>query len=224
MHINSQNHSFPPSGAPEFPKVAKREKDSPEYEPDVHYTRVRGTDGDDLIEITQKPNDVMSFVVTVNGKSRCIPRNYDNNFWVDGRKGNDTILFQGDMICLNNVIVQGGEGNDVIKGPRAEHAALRGGPGDDVLIAHSFGDSLEGGSGNDTLIGGQGNDFLAGGEGNDMLVGGPGDDTLYGGEEKDTICGGTGENNIWGLEKNDVVITQPDDDDDSSKNYIIAKQ
>jgi Ca2+-binding RTX toxin-like protein len=46
---------------------------------------------------------------------------------------------------------------------------LRGGAGNDILVA---------GAGNNTLYGGRGHDLLIGGRGHDTLIGGPGPDTI----------------------------------------------
>ncbi len=63
---------------------------------------------------------------------------------------------------------------------------VRGGAGDDVLIAQGAAQTLEGEAGNDVLEGGAGADILRGGLGNDVLKGGPDSDTLDGGADQDT--------------------------------------
>ena len=69
--------------------------------------------------------------------------------------------------------VRAGDGDDVIEASGVAAGSiglvLDGGDGDDVII---------GGHGDDVLIGGEGDDVLVGGPGNDILDGGPGDNTV----------------------------------------------
>lgn len=62
-----------------------------------------------------------------------------------------------DVTTVNQMLLQGGEGNDWIVGTAA-------------------GDNMSGGDGSDSLYGGQGNDTLHGGRGDDVLAGDEGDD------------------------------------------------
>lgn len=83
-----------------------------------------------------------------------------------------------------------------------EPVTLRGGPGDDLLIAGSSADRLAGGEGDDRLIGGAGADALFGGLGADLLSGEGGFDLLVGGPGKDILRGGYGEDvEIQGVRK-----------------------
>ena len=75
---------------------------------------------------------------------------------------NDTIHIDG--LGGDDVIDASGIG---INGPKL---VLDGGDGDDVLI---------GGAGDDTLLGGAGDDVLIGGGGIDILDGGPGDNIVH---------------------------------------------
>jgi Ca2+-binding RTX toxin-like protein len=111
---------------------------------------------------------------------------------------------------LRQIIVNGGEGNDLIG---VDHsiklrAALNGGSGHDVIIGGdgadlvnggAGSDSIYGGAGNDIVVGGAGNDSLYGNGGNDSLVGGDGDDTLVsvGGGRYDTLEGDGGFDSFW---------------------------
>jgi Ca2+-binding RTX toxin-like protein len=220
MRINSQNHLSKDPGTAHPLREAKREEDSPEYDLPVQYTKIRGTDGNDFIQITQKYNSDQDFVISVNGKKRLIPGKERSNLWIDGRKGDDVIVFQNDMINIDKMVVHGGEGNDIIMGPQGMQVEVHGDSGDDVIIASPDSSVIEGGEGNDTLIGGAGDDFIAGSEGNDVIYGGSGDDVIYGGEGKDTLCGGSGNNTIWGNEDCDTVIANPEEE---WSKYIIAK-
>jgi Ca2+-binding RTX toxin-like protein len=82
--------------------------------------------------------------------------------------GNDTVLINS-LTSGKTVQVYGGGGNDTLRvdGSVTSGVMLNGGDGNDVLV---------GGSGNDVLIGGAGNDWLEGGDGSDTLIGGAGND------------------------------------------------
>ncbi len=69
---------------------------------------------------------------------------------VQGNGGDDTLDFSG-VLFIGNVLIDGGNYNDVITGS-------------------SGNDSIVGGHGDDTLIGGAGSDILTGGIGNDRFV------------------------------------------------------
>jgi hypothetical protein len=88
------------------------------------------------------------------------------------------------------LVADGGNGDDELSG-FVGHSVLRGGPGDDHLLAGSggaaFGDTLDGGSGNDRLIGGRGHDRLRGGGGRDEIRGGEEADWLIDGDRDDAI-------------------------------------
>ena len=105
---------------------------------------------------------------------------------------------QDELICqapaIGSFEVNGGSGGDTeILGKTVEApATLRGGSGNDVLIAGAGNDTLIGRGGNDTLIGGPGNDRLFGGSGNDRLKAGFGNSLLNGGPGYDTCIGGPG--------------------------------
>jgi Ca2+-binding RTX toxin-like protein len=91
--------------------------------------------------------------------------------WLDLGDGNDEVI-----LAMNGgderhfIVVEGGAGNDLLRGTDGPDA-LYGGVGNDTII---------GGAGDDHLDGGPGNDSLTGGDGNDTLIAGTGDDTLDG--------------------------------------------
>jgi Ca2+-binding RTX toxin-like protein len=64
-------------------------------------------------------------------------------------------------------------------GTTKDQLVINGGDGDDVLIATgTVGVTLDGGAGDDILLGGDGDDVLIGGDGDDILIGGAGNDVL----------------------------------------------
>lgn len=103
---------------------------------------------------------------------------------VEGGEGNDTIDGSGQLNRGVRLILNGGNGCDV----------MRGGSGSDILTGGTGDDTLSGGDGNDVLDGGDGDDTLLGGLGLDVLSGGAGDDTLDGGADRsaDVVVGGSG--------------------------------
>lgn len=103
---------------------------------------------------------------------------------------------------------------DLIVAPAAV-ATVRGGGGDDTIVAAALPRTLvcdqgeaclldvgsqtfEGGPGDDVVFGQRGNDTLKGGEGDDRLYGGIGDDRLFGGPGNDLLAGGFGADHLDG--------------------------
>ena len=78
------------------------------------------------------------------------------------------------------VVIDGGAGNDTLRGG-AGQTILRGGEGKDQLLGGSGYSILVGGAGNDTLTAGSARTILIGGEGQDNLRGSSSDDILIGG-------------------------------------------
>jgi Ca2+-binding RTX toxin-like protein len=123
---------------------------------------VRGTSGDDVIDIrsTGTPGQIQ---VSIRSATFTLKKIYAGNFsriLVYGRTGNDQITVQS-----------------AVKLP----ALLFGGAGDDNLQAGGGPTALVGGDGNDRLQGGSGRDLLVGGRGGDRLSSGGGDDILIAG-------------------------------------------
>ncbi|MBU1374650.1 MAG: hypothetical protein KKE02_05265 [Alphaproteobacteria bacterium] len=79
-------------------------------------------------------------------------------------------------------MVEGGEGDDKLKGSRRADD-IQGRPGNDSISGLGGDDILRGGRGRDTLDGGPGNDWLSGGRDADILRGGPGADVFNSFEE-----------------------------------------
>jgi len=110
---------------------------------------------------------------------------------------------------METVAIRTGSGNDlaVVTGDMEATVLMDGGDGNDMLI---------GGRGNDILLGGRGNDIMLGVAGNDLLIGGAGRDMLSGGGGQDILIGGTTEHDddldkllaimaVWGEEDVDVA-------------------
>ncbi|WP_427451992.1 VCBS domain-containing protein [Litorimonas sp. WD9-15] len=164
---------------------------------------------------------------------------------IDGGAGNDTIIIGAGM-----TIIDGGTGLDRVGVDNSVHSVnvnlavgsatlfdtlgsdigsltlsnvegVRGGAGDDVMVAGtdsvSFSgldgdDMLTGSAQNDILTGGNGEDILSGGDGIDLIRGGNGNDDLSGGAGNDRLRGNSGEDMIDGGEGNDNIVAGADDD------------
>ncbi|WP_301103425.1 putative Ig domain-containing protein [Propionivibrio sp.] len=92
--------------------------------------------------------------------------------------------------------IRAGDGDDVVDltSQRYTYAnvLLDGGNGNDVLWASAGNDAIQGGAGSDKLYGGAGKDLLIGGAGSDILDGASGADLLIGGAGNDSIITGAG--------------------------------
>jgi Ca2+-binding RTX toxin-like protein len=82
--------------------------------------------------------------------------------------------------------IVGTEGND------ADAGALRGTPGDDVIVGLGGQDEIDGFGGNDRICGDAGGDIVNGSSGDDMIDGGPDLDLVEGSAGNDTLVGGDG--------------------------------
>ncbi|UWQ19850.1 calcium-binding protein [Jannaschia sp. M317] len=114
--------------------------------------------------------------------------------------------------------IRGGKGDDtIIAGGGNDHLhggegadLLRGEDGNDALHGEAGDDILDGGHGDDRVVGSFGNDTLYGGEGNDRILGGTGDDVLHGGAGNDTIWSGTGVDYLTGGSGDDLMVVTTD--------------
>ena len=103
--------------------------------------------------------------------------------------------------------VQGGAGNDVLRGG-GQANRLGGGPGDDTIFGGDGAgpdDALSGDAGNDRVHGGDGGDLVLGGDGEDFLDGGPGADELGGEAGNDQLAGRGGPDFISGGAGSDIA-------------------
>jgi Ca2+-binding RTX toxin-like protein len=103
---------------------------------------------------------------------------------------------EGDSIAPGFEALLGGSGADAIIAHDAVHETILGAEGADTLLGFGdFGtsdDLLRGGGGDDSVVAQAGANTLDGGEGNDVLRGGAGRDLLLGGAGADSMAGGTG--------------------------------
>ena len=110
------------------------------------------------------------------------------SFLVYGEAGADRL----DAAALFSVLLDGGDGDDVLTGA-SDNGTLQGGEGDDRLQGGAGSDTMAGGAGDDVLVGGPGRDVLAGegrpGEavGDDVLDGGPDSDRVSYAQREDPV-------------------------------------
>lgn len=133
---------------------------------------------------------------------------------VETGTGNDTVQI-GEGLSMDDILVRGGSGNDVLVNLGAAPVRFFGDDGEDRLIGGRGADLLDGGSGDDVLTGNAGDDQLDGGYGADQLLGGAGNDTLHGDfagaanrgdADHDVIFGDAGNDTAYGGFGNDRIV------------------
>ncbi|WP_281286431.1 calcium-binding protein [Pleionea sediminis] len=104
------------------------------------------------------------------------------------------VVFEGegiewDRAAIESKVLSTSNDDDTIKGFADQELIVDGGKGNDVLTGQNLADTLIGGQGNDTLQGNSGDDVLEGGQGNDTLRGDYGNDVyrFSAGFGRDTI-------------------------------------
>lgn len=111
--------------------------------------------------------------------------------------GNDVVNARGSggsgLAFLGPVTIEGGEGDDLIRGAHGADT-LDGGPGNDRVEGHHNSDVMDGGAGNDELTAGDGDDTVTGGPGSDSFALSSGNDIVHAddGEADGQISGGSG--------------------------------
>ena len=129
-----------------------------------------------------------------------------------GESGSDNISVRG----LGHLPVEldGGPGNDVIRGGTGP-TVVRGGPGhdriltgnsDDVVIDHHGRNRIHSGGGDDEIETGPGDDWINSGSGDDNIHSGPGDDTVFAGVGDDIVAAADGADLVFGWRGRDVLI------------------
>nr|WP_216657379.1 YopT-type cysteine protease domain-containing protein [Candidatus Hamiltonella defensa] len=123
-------------------------------------------------------------------------------------------IYGGDVLADNTLDAK--EGNDNIFDDSARLHTLRGGEGDDTIIAMKGNKKLFGDAGHDQLFSGEGNDELSGGKGNDHLSGGKGNDIYFIHRHDDRTHiednGGTDEIVLMGMALKDLRVVKKDED------------
>ena len=122
---------------------------------------VQGTDTNDVIKVSGSATNIdvtgLSAVVTISGGESGLDK-----LIINGLGGEDTIDASAVPAGAIDLVLNGGQGNDI----------LIGGAGNDVLNGQQGADSMFGGPGDDTFPWnpGEGSDLIEGGEGQDTMV------------------------------------------------------
>lgn len=190
--------------------------------PDFAY--VTGTGAHDRITLTDLGGGVTSVQIDayldsemtdlIRSDSYTITQGVDTEglIVIDSSVNDDEVLV--DAAVTANVMVRGGDGDDLIQGGSGNdrlfgedgNDVIYGGAGHDVLFGQDGDDDLFGEAGNDRLMAHAGNDRLYGGTGYDGLLGGDGEDLLEGGSGSDFLDGGIGDDVLHGQLGNDVLV------------------
>jgi uncharacterized protein with LGFP repeats len=171
-----------------------------------HVLRVEGTDGADDIQIYQPGNGQVS----VSGVQIAVTDLDGNTTLVDVVSEDDVTRIEvnalggDDSIYIGNggaptpipVVIDAGDGNDVVYGGEGNDT-IYGGEGDDVILGGGGDDSIMCGAGNDVVYAGAGSDTVFGEDGNDVIWGGNASDTADG-DGADYLDGGDGDDGIAG--------------------------
>ncbi len=162
---------------------------------ELNRVSVQPNDDDTLVEIGDAdtpgyPGDVCAPSEWSLGSIACPPQ--PNGIRIELGDRDDDVDVHPGVPGPGPLAVLAGDGDDDVSGAFHETPLLLdGGNGNDVLAGGRAGDTLTGGPGDDDLSGRAGGDELRGGDGNDTLLGderdAPGADTIDGGAGSDRI-------------------------------------
>lgn len=122
-----------------------------------------------------------SDIVRVREESDAIPDGVVGSIFVDLGTGNDKLSLTAGTYGRGTFVARRGADRVRVIGVAGK---LRGGLGDDILMAGALRQRIAGGDGNDVLGGGPGIDHLSGGDGVDTCDGGGNTDTFSGCENR----------------------------------------
>jgi Ca2+-binding RTX toxin-like protein/endonuclease/exonuclease/phosphatase family metal-dependent hydrolase len=185
----------------------------------VDAIEIVGTEGDDHMEMRRESPGRYTLTFYKNGRaiirhlislpSRAEDRDIET-VRISGLGGAD-ILDASGQSDLYEIVLDGGAGNDIIKGSDAR----------DVIYGGLGEDNINGAEGNDTIYGDLLSDNLPVGDrtisrttDSDIIFGGEGIDTIYGGSGDDTIVGGGGVDFLYGNANHDTIDSSDDRDGD----------
>lgn len=109
------------------------------------------------------------------------------------------------LAASGSIVIQAGDGDDMIFGSVDFGEHIMGGDGSDTIDGMDGADTIDGGDGDDQIAGGIGMDLIDGGDGNDSIDGGDDDDIILGGDGNDTVNAGLGADDIDSGQGDDVV-------------------
>lgn len=126
---------------------------------------------------------------------------------IDSGDGDDVITGSDEFA----EVIDGDDGNDTITGGGGDDT-INAGDGNDSVLGGAGLDSILGGNGQDTIDGGADNDNIDAGDGQDLVDGGDGDDVINAGDGLDTVNGGAGADFINGMSGTDLLNGDADND------------
>ena len=203
------------------PDIGLRDSDR-DGVPDFAY--VTGTGAHDLITLTDLGGGVTQVQIDayldsgmtnlIRSESYTITQGVDTEgrIVIDSSVGDDVVQIEAAVTA--NVLVHGGQGDDVIESGSGNdrlygedgNDVVSGGAGRDLVFGGDGSDVLNGNSGSDVIFGGDGNDTMRGHSGNDMLQGGAGNDRLFGSFGNDWLLAGAGNDYVSGGFGNDLLM------------------
>lgn len=144
--------------------------------------------------------DTIEIGLSADGRSylidSAVPLEVGGTVCVHPEAHSNELVCEATQIGGFEVNAGGGDDAIVVAATVPIAVTLRGGPGNDRLVAGASNDKVIGGIGDDVLSGRTGSDSLFGGPGNDHLSGGPGHDTLVGNGGEDLLQPGFGDDNV----------------------------
>lgn len=186
--------------------------------PGVDAIEIVATEGDDHVQLQRESPGRYALTVYENGRivtrhlitlpSRAEDRDIET-VRIGGLGGDDILDASGES-DLYELVLDGGAGNDTIRGSDAR----------DVIFGGLGEDSLNGAAGNDTIYGDSidkmsvGNPTVSRTADSDIIFGGEGIDIIYGGPGDDTIVGGGGVDFLYGNANYDTIDSSDDRDGD----------
>jgi hypothetical protein len=176
---------------------------------------INGTTGNDRIEVSREAGG--DVIAVINGLSTRFGTTDVAKIVVNGGDGND-IIELAPSINLNAQL-NGGKGNDSLRGGAASNEFI-GGAGSDTVdystatagVKVTLDNAANDGKGTDNVrsdvenvIGSSFGDNLTGNAASNLFVGGGGNDTIKGGAGRDILIGGAGADKLDGEADEDIV-------------------
>src|SRR5687768_2528695 len=150
---------------------------------------VVGTSRADSITIGLRASDPSKLSVRLNGAVSEFALADVTSIDVQARSGSDRVVVDLGASPAAGVRVNGGNGNDWLRGSAGDDTLL-GGHGKDLIMGEGGDDLIEGGMQADRLLGGAGDDTIRGGHGHDLINSGDGDDLTDGGRGDNDVDSG----------------------------------
>jgi Ca2+-binding RTX toxin-like protein len=180
------------------------------------------SDGDDSIQVSAFAGNVLVVAGPAGGIQQpissigSVPASSIQSIIITGGDQENAIdlgnVLATDFLTLASIVVQSGNGDDLLTGSPDFANHLHGQDGRDTLLGGTDNDTLDGGDGADSINGLSGNDSILAGNGTDNISGDDGNDTLDGGNGSDTISSGNGDDSVFAGNGEDSLNGDAGDD------------